>query len=161
MAALTRRAEAELGFTQAHWIVSSFHHPELLRFKGLRPEIRIGALTASLPLDGAAFAENAGGLVTELRRGFRRQRPWWRMPSPGLKILVATVDEVVMGAPSPAWVSMASSPTGQIDSAEYRRGLAGHKEVKRIEKCGAPGYAKVHSQPIQGWLITITNTMDL
>jgi hypothetical protein len=56
---------------------------------------------------------------------------------------------------------MASSPTGQIDSAEYRRALAGHKEVKRIEKMRCTGIHKVHSQPIQSWLITITNTMDL
>ena len=39
---------------------SSFHHPELTRFKALRPEIRLGALTASLPLHGARFAEELG-----------------------------------------------------------------------------------------------------
>lgn len=45
VALLTRRAEAELGFTPAQWVVSSFHHPELARFAALRPEIRLGALT--------------------------------------------------------------------------------------------------------------------
>lgn len=94
VATLTRRAEAELGFTPAHWVVSSFHHPELTRFKALRPEIRLGALTASLPLHGARFAEELGvwslncdvdfvdaGLVADAHRR-------------GLKILVYTVDEV-------------------------------------------------------------------
>lgn len=97
VAALTRRAEAELGFTPAHWVVSSFHHPELIRFKVLRPEIRTGALTASLPLHGARFAEELGawslncdvdfvdaGLVADAHRR-------------GLKILVYTVDEVSDG----------------------------------------------------------------
>ena len=41
VAALTRRAEAELGFTQAHWVISSFHHPELAHFAGLRPDLRL------------------------------------------------------------------------------------------------------------------------
>ena len=98
VAALTRRAEAELGFTPAHWVVSSFHHPELARFKALRPGIRLGALTASLPLHGARFAEELGawslncdvdfvdaGLVADAHRR-------------GLKILVYTVDELSDGA---------------------------------------------------------------
>jgi glycerophosphoryl diester phosphodiesterase len=43
-----------------HWdqfIVSSFHHPELLAFTRMMPEIRIGALTANIPLGYAEFAE--------------------------------------------------------------------------------------------------------
>jgi glycerophosphoryl diester phosphodiesterase len=97
VAALTIRAEAELGFTPAQWVVSSFHHPELAHFKALRPEIRLGALTASLPLHGAGFAEELGawslncdvdfvdaGLVADAHRR-------------GLKILVYTVDEVSDG----------------------------------------------------------------
>ena len=47
VATLTLRAEAELGFTTAQWVVSSFHHPELARFAALRPEIRLGALTST------------------------------------------------------------------------------------------------------------------
>lgn len=97
VAALTRRAEAELGFTPAQWVVSSFHHPELARFARLRPDIRIGALTASLPLHGARVAEELGawslncdvdfvdaGLVADAHRR-------------GLRVLVYTVDEVSDG----------------------------------------------------------------
>ncbi|WP_408069073.1 glycerophosphodiester phosphodiesterase, partial [Aeromonas veronii] len=61
VAALTRRAEAELGFTPGQWVVSSFHHPELARFAALRPDIRLGALTANLPLNLAQFADELGG----------------------------------------------------------------------------------------------------
>ena len=98
VAALTRRAEAELGFTQAHWIVSSFHHPELLRFKGLRPEIRIGALTASLPLDGAAFAETLGAWSLNCDVDFVDETLVADAHRRGLKILVYTVDEVSDGS---------------------------------------------------------------
>ncbi|MCH7370858.1 glycerophosphodiester phosphodiesterase [Aeromonas sp. MR16] len=93
VAALTRRAERELGFTPAQWVVSSFHHPELARFARLRPELRLGALTANLPLQHARFAEQLGawslncdvdfvdaGLVADAHRR-------------GLRVLVYTVDE--------------------------------------------------------------------
>jgi glycerophosphoryl diester phosphodiesterase len=40
------------------FIVSSFDHPELLAFSILMPEIRIGALTAGIPLGYAGFAES-------------------------------------------------------------------------------------------------------
>ena len=39
------------------FIVSSFDHPELFAFRQLMPEIRIGALTANIPLGYAEFAE--------------------------------------------------------------------------------------------------------
>ena len=42
------------------WLVSSFIHSELSAFAQLMPEVRIGALTASLPLDLARFAEELG-----------------------------------------------------------------------------------------------------
>ncbi|MCV5198013.1 hypothetical protein OFM41_31735, partial [Escherichia coli] len=60
VAALTRRAEAELGFTPGQWVVSSFHHPELARFAALRPDVRLGALTANLPIHLALFADELG-----------------------------------------------------------------------------------------------------
>lgn len=39
------------------FVVSSFDHPELLAFSRMMPEIRIGALTANIPLGYAEFAE--------------------------------------------------------------------------------------------------------
>ncbi|HAU4965804.1 TPA: glycerophosphodiester phosphodiesterase, partial [Aeromonas hydrophila] len=60
VARLTRRAEAELGFAPTQWVVSSFHHPELARFAALRPDIRLGALTSTIPLTLAKFAAELG-----------------------------------------------------------------------------------------------------
>lgn len=47
-------------WTENHFLVSSFNHPELLAFSSLLPEIRIGALTGSIPLGLAAFADELG-----------------------------------------------------------------------------------------------------
>lgn len=41
-------------------LVSSFDHGELSTFRQLMPEVRTGALTASIPLDLARFAEELG-----------------------------------------------------------------------------------------------------
>lgn len=94
VAALTRRAEAELGFTPAHWVVSSFHHPELARFKALRPELRIGALTANLPLQLAEFAERLGAWSLNCDVDFVDAELVADAHQRGLKVLVYTVDEV-------------------------------------------------------------------
>lgn len=93
VAALTRRAEAELGFTPAHWVVSSFHHPELARFKALRPEIRLGALTANLPLLLADFAERLGAWSLNCDVDFVDADLVADAHRRGLKVLVYTVDE--------------------------------------------------------------------
>lgn len=94
VAALTRRAEAELGFTPAQWVVSSFHHPELARFALLRPEIRIGALTANLPLQLARFAERLGAWSLNCDVDFVNAELVADAHRRGLKVLVYTVDEV-------------------------------------------------------------------
>lgn len=94
VAALTHRAEAELGFTPAHWVVSSFHHPELARFKALRPELRIGALTANLPLQLAEFAERLGAWSLNCDVDFVDAELVADAHQRGLKVLVYTVDEV-------------------------------------------------------------------
>lgn len=94
VAALTRRAEAELGFTPAQWIVSSFHHPELARFALLRPEIRLGALTANLPLQLARFAERLGAWSLNCDVDFVNAELVADAHRRGLKVLVYTVDEV-------------------------------------------------------------------
>lgn len=94
VAALTRRAEAELGFTPAQWVVSSFHHPELARFALLRPEIRLGALTANLPLQLARFAERLGAWSLNCDVDFVNAELVADAHRRGLKVLVYTVDEV-------------------------------------------------------------------
>ncbi|MCH7374646.1 glycerophosphodiester phosphodiesterase [Aeromonas sp. MR19] len=92
VARLTRRAEAELGFTPAHWVVSSFHHPELARFAALRPEIRLGALTATIPLTLAAFAAELGAWSLNCDLDFVEAALVMDAHRRGLKVLVYTVD---------------------------------------------------------------------
>lgn len=92
VARLTRRAEAELGFTPAHWVVSSFHHPELARFAALRPEIRLGALTATIPLTLAAFAAELGAWSLNCDLDFVDEALVMDAHRRGLKVLVYTVD---------------------------------------------------------------------
>ncbi|HDZ8926456.1 TPA: glycerophosphodiester phosphodiesterase [Aeromonas dhakensis] len=93
VARLTLRAEAELGFTTAQWVVSSFHHPELARFAALRPEIRLGALTSTIPLTQAAFAAELGAWSLNCDVDFVDQQLVQDAHKRGLRVLVYTVDE--------------------------------------------------------------------
>ncbi|MFU1566646.1 glycerophosphodiester phosphodiesterase [Aeromonas veronii] len=92
VAALTRRAEAELGFTPEQWVVSSFHHPELARFAALRPDIRLGALTANLPLNLALFADELGAWSLNCDVDFVDRILVEDAHQRGLRVLVYTVD---------------------------------------------------------------------
>ncbi|MGL6627481.1 glycerophosphodiester phosphodiesterase family protein [Aeromonas jandaei] len=93
VAALTKRAENELCFTANQWVVSSFHHPELARFATLRPDIRIGALTANLPLELAHFAEKLGAWSINCDVDFIDAALVDDAHQRGLKVLVYTVDQ--------------------------------------------------------------------
>lgn len=93
VARLTRRAEAELGFAPTQWVVSSFHHPELARFAALRPDIRLGALTATIPLTLAKFAAELGAWSLNCDVDFVDQALVQDAHDRGLKVLVYTVDE--------------------------------------------------------------------
>ncbi|HDZ8829065.1 TPA: glycerophosphodiester phosphodiesterase [Aeromonas dhakensis] len=93
VATLTRRAETELGFTTAQWVVSSFHHPELARFAALRPEIRLGALTSTIPLTQAAFAAELGAWSLNCDVDFVDQQLVQDAHVRGLRVLVYTVDD--------------------------------------------------------------------
>ncbi|ENC6658653.1 glycerophosphodiester phosphodiesterase [Aeromonas hydrophila] len=93
VARLTRRAEAELGFAPTQWVVSSFHHPELARFAALRPDIRLGALTSTIPLTLAKFAAELGVWSLNCDVDFVDQALVQDAHDRGLKVLVYTVDE--------------------------------------------------------------------
>ncbi|MGN5261066.1 glycerophosphodiester phosphodiesterase [Aeromonas hydrophila] len=93
VARLTRRAEAELGFAPTQWVVSSFHHPELARFAALRPDIRLGALTSTIPLTLAKFAAELGAWSFNCDVDFVDQALVQDAHDRGLKVLVYTVDE--------------------------------------------------------------------
>ncbi|PKQ73594.1 glycerophosphodiester phosphodiesterase [Aeromonas sobria] len=92
VAALTLRAETELGFAACQWVVSSFHHPELARFSALRPNIRLGALTANLPLGLAQFAEDLGAWSLNCDVDFVDRLLVEDAHRRGLKVLVYTID---------------------------------------------------------------------
>lgn len=93
VARLTRRAETELGFAPTQWVVSSFHHPELARFAALRPDIRLGALTSTIPLTLAKFAAELGAWSLNCDVDFVDQSLVLDAHDRGLKVLVYTVDE--------------------------------------------------------------------
>lgn len=93
VARLTRRAEAELGFGPTQWVVSSFHHPELARFAALRPDIRLGALTSTIPLTLAKFAAELEAWSLNCDVDFVDQALVQDAHKRGLKVLVYTVDE--------------------------------------------------------------------
>lgn len=93
VARLTRRAEAELGFAPTQWVVSSFHHQELARFAALRPDIRLGALTSTIPLTLAKFAAELGAWSLNCDVDFVDQSLVLDAHDRGLKVLVYTVDD--------------------------------------------------------------------
>ena len=57
VARLINQLLATSNWSWDQFIVSSFDHPELLAFVRMMPEIRIGVLTANIPLGYAEFAE--------------------------------------------------------------------------------------------------------
>ncbi|MFT4938738.1 MAG: glycerophosphoryl diester phosphodiesterase [Paraglaciecola sp.] len=90
---LIDKALVELNFKAQQIIVSSFDHHLLKRIKNLRPTLRIGALTASKPLDYAAFAETLQAYSVNIDMSFIDQHFVKDAKSRGLKIFVYTVDE--------------------------------------------------------------------
>lgn len=67
---LLQKAQHELGTDVSTLLISSFHHPLLQQLKQLWPTLAIGALTASIPLDYAAFAHRLGAVSVHCDRGF-------------------------------------------------------------------------------------------
>ena len=74
------------------WTRRSFHHPELARFAALRPEIRLGALTATIPFTLAAFAAELGAWSLNCDVDFVDAALVMDAHRRGLKVLVYTVD---------------------------------------------------------------------
>ena len=82
----------ELGWSPDHFLVSSFIHQELVRFRELLPAIRIGALTGELPLTHAAFAETLGAYSVNPTIEFISRDFVEDAHRRGLKVFVYTVD---------------------------------------------------------------------
>ena len=89
---LLQRAEQELKFDCSTLIISSFNHHLLAELKQLRPELKLGALTASLPLEYAAFASELGAYSVHCDVSFIDQKFVGDAKRRGLKTYVYTVD---------------------------------------------------------------------
>jgi glycerophosphoryl diester phosphodiesterase len=87
------KAVSQLGFEAEQFIVSSFNHHLLLAFKSIAPKIKIGALTASNPLDHARFAEDLQAYSVNADISFVDQDFVIDAHNRGLKMFVYTVDE--------------------------------------------------------------------
>ncbi len=75
------------------FLVSSFDHPELLDFGRRMPEIRVGALTAGIPLDYAAFAEALGAWSVHASLEFVNVEFVADAHERGMRFFVYTVNE--------------------------------------------------------------------
>ncbi|MDF2178708.1 glycerophosphodiester phosphodiesterase family protein [Aliiglaciecola sp. CAU 1673] len=87
------KAIKELGFRREQLPISSFNHHLLRRIKLLKPEHPIGALTASIPLDYAAFAQRLGAVSLNAALSCICPELIQDAKSKGLKTYVYTVDQ--------------------------------------------------------------------
>jgi glycerophosphoryl diester phosphodiesterase len=87
------KAVEQLNFTTEQFIVSSFDHHLLAAFKKVVPDIKIGALTGSIPLNYAQFAEQLAAYSVNADISFINQAFVMDAHNRGLKMFVYTVDE--------------------------------------------------------------------
>ena len=80
------------GWRADHFLVSSFHLPELHEFKRAAPEIPIAALVCGVPLDWAACATELGAQALNVSEEFVAGRLIQDAHSRGLKIYAYTVN---------------------------------------------------------------------
>jgi len=85
---------SEKGWTKEMFLVSSFNHPELVKFKKFNLEIKIGALSASIPIDYARFAQDLGAYSVNLCIDFINQNFVDDAHKRGLKVFVWTVNNL-------------------------------------------------------------------
>ncbi|WP_306519146.1 glycerophosphodiester phosphodiesterase family protein [Rheinheimera sp.] len=89
---LLHKARSELGTDWSTLLISSFHHPLLQQLKTLIPELAIGALTASIPLNYCAFATEIGAVSVHCDRAFIDEKMVQDAKQRGLKVYVYTVN---------------------------------------------------------------------
>ena len=90
---LLKEAETELGTDPDKLLISSFNHHLLQHIKNHRPDLKTGALTASLPVDYAAFASELGAWSVNCDKGFINQQMVKDAHQRGLKVWVYTVND--------------------------------------------------------------------
>jgi len=79
--------------TQEQLIISSFDHHQLKWLKNALPWIKIGALTASVPLNYALFATHLNAFSIHIDKNFINQDFVSDAKKRGLKVFVYTVDK--------------------------------------------------------------------
>ena len=82
------------GWQRDQFVVSSFDHPELLAFARMMPEIRIGALTANIPLGYAEFAEPFNAWSLHASSDFINRAFIDDAHARGMKVFVYTVNHL-------------------------------------------------------------------
>jgi glycerophosphoryl diester phosphodiesterase len=90
---LLERAERELQFDLNRLLISSFNHHLLADLNRQRAALKLGALTASLPIDYAAFAQQLNAYSVNCDVSFINQAFVDDAKARGLKIYVYTVDQ--------------------------------------------------------------------
>lgn len=80
------------GWSADQFMISSFRHAELLLFQQLMPNIRLGALTGSIPLNYAKFATDIGAYSLNPTIEFISREFINDAHSRGLKVFVYTVN---------------------------------------------------------------------
>jgi len=80
------------GWDKDKFLVSSFHHRELLAMKQLKPEIKLGALTRGIPVDDSKFADDLGAYSVHPAQEFVDKRFVDDAHKRGLKVYVYAVD---------------------------------------------------------------------
>ncbi|MET1256182.1 glycerophosphodiester phosphodiesterase [Aliikangiella maris] len=88
-----QKAVSELNFQREQFLISSFNHHLLNEFKLKHPDWQIGALTASLPLEYAMFAEKLSAYSVHIDVDFVNQTFVDDAHARGLKVFVYTVDD--------------------------------------------------------------------
>jgi glycerophosphoryl diester phosphodiesterase len=96
--ALLQKAQTELGTDPDSLLISSFNHHLLAQIKKQWPKLKTGALTASLPLDYAAFATELQAWSVHCDKGFINQQMVQDAHQRGLKVMVYTVNDAVTAA---------------------------------------------------------------
>lgn len=93
LVSLLAKAERDLSFSLNRIVVSSFNHHLLSELKQLCPALKLGALTASLALDYAAFASKLGAYSVNCDVSFINKAMVEDAKARGLKVFVYTVDQ--------------------------------------------------------------------
>ena len=90
---LLDKAQRQLNVDGSRLLISSFNHHLLAELKQQQPALKLGALTASLPIDYAAFAQALQAYSVNCDVSFINQAFVTDARARGLKVYVYTVDQ--------------------------------------------------------------------